>query len=374
MSIITTPNMSLTMPVVGQELGPAYATDVNNCLITVDKHNHTPGSGVFITPAAININSNLPFANYSATLLQSATFTPQPSPLAATLPNLGSVYVAGVDLYYNDVNGNQVRITQGGSVTGATGSITGLTSPASASYQSGSGTFVWQSNTNTSASMDNGPITIRNNTSGSNGVTVNPPTSIPTSYSMTLPPNNTTGTTAFLTYTTANQMQDTVAYPLQQTALAPRASGSTVGIGGIATSSQVSTFSTTSSSPVNVTGLTCTITTNGRPVMLLLQSYGTNSADFGIINTGTTQTTLSANFTILNGATPVCYQQATVTSQNGQFLNGDQLFIPVSVSQLDMTVNGTPGTYTYQVQLNINMGGGVYTAYLNRTQLIAYEI
>src|SRR5579859_5246417 len=129
----TTPNMNLVVPTVGVDPGPDYATNINNDLALIDSHTHAAGSGVPITPAAININSNLSFGNYSATNLQATQFTAQ-----TALSTLGAIYVIGVDLYYNDGNGNVIRITQSGSVTGSTGTITGLPSgTASASYSAG---------------------------------------------------------------------------------------------------------------------------------------------------------------------------------------------------------------------------------------------
>jgi len=76
------PNMSLIIPGVGNELGPTYASDINNSLSIIDGHNHTPGNGVQIPPAGLNINSNLPFLGNSATQLLSANFNSQASALS----------------------------------------------------------------------------------------------------------------------------------------------------------------------------------------------------------------------------------------------------------------------------------------------------
>lgn len=183
--VTTSPNMGLPVPQVGVTPGPAWATDINNSLNIIDAHDHTPGNGVPITPSAMNITSDLPFNNNNATLLRSTRYQVQSSPLSGG-SDLGATYVSGVDLYYNDGNGNQVRITQGGSVTGATGSITGLVSPASASYSSGTETFVWQSDVNKAANMDARSYVLRNATTSSNGLTLSAP-SLTSDYSLILP-------------------------------------------------------------------------------------------------------------------------------------------------------------------------------------------
>lgn len=172
--------MSLPIPTVGNESGPDYALDVNSALTIIDGHTHTPGSGLAITPAGLNINSALTFQNNPATGLQSSVYTAQSS-----LVTLQAVYVVGADLYYNDANGNVVRLTQGGSVAGSTGSISGLTSPASASYSAP--TFVWQSNSLTPANMDAGSYIFRNVSASSKGITVSAPNSLASNYSIILP-------------------------------------------------------------------------------------------------------------------------------------------------------------------------------------------
>lgn len=183
--VTTSPNMGLPVPQVGVTPGPAWAENINSSLNIIDAHDHTPGNGVAITPSAMDITSDLAFNNHNATLLRSTRYQTQSSPLSGG-SDLGATYVSGVDLYYNDGNGNQVRITQGGSVTGATGSITGLVAPASASYSSGSETFVWQSDVNKAANMDARSYILRNSTTSSNGLTLTAPT-LTSDYAITLP-------------------------------------------------------------------------------------------------------------------------------------------------------------------------------------------
>lgn len=183
MATTISPNMNLPIPVVGQEPGPDYASDINSSLTILDGHTHTAGSGVPITPDAINVNADLPMNNNSITDAEAITFNAQGSPSSTN----GSLSESGVDLYYTDGSGNQIRITQSGAIAGTPGSISGLTPPATAAYNSGSSTFIWQSAANTSASMDNGPVTIREVAVNAKGVTLTPVTSLASDYTLTLP-------------------------------------------------------------------------------------------------------------------------------------------------------------------------------------------
>lgn len=187
MSFTLSANMNLPIPGVGDEPGPQYAQDVNNSLTLVDQHNHTTGSGVQITPSGLNINSNLPINNNNLTLVRTIRFLSQSSALAG-ISDLGCLYEVGVDLFYNDGAGNQVRVTQGGALAGTPGSIANLVPPASASYVSGTQTFVFQSAANTSANIDGASIIVRKLVSGSPGITIAAPVSLSSDYTLTLPP------------------------------------------------------------------------------------------------------------------------------------------------------------------------------------------
>lgn len=182
---VTSPNMNLPVPTVGVDPGPDWANNLNSCLGAIDSHNHSPGQGVSISPSGLNISSDLPFNNNNATTLRSTRFQAQGSNL--NLPSdLGCLYVSGVDLFYNDENGNQIRITQSGSIVGTAGSISGLPSgTASVSYAAG--TYTFQSATNTPGAIASGPVSIGNSTVGSPTVTLAPNNAIASNYSLSLP-------------------------------------------------------------------------------------------------------------------------------------------------------------------------------------------
>lgn len=187
---MVTPYMSLLLPTVSVTLGPTYATENNTAFTTIDSHDHTSGKGVQVPSAGIGINSELSFAGFDATDLRSTRYSAQGSPLAL-VTDVGCLYVAGVDLYYNDGNGNQIQLTAGGALNAASiGGIGGdySTSTASVFYTNSSKTFGFWQDTNKSALIDVGTILLRrvDNTSSA-AITIAPSTSLASGYSIILP-------------------------------------------------------------------------------------------------------------------------------------------------------------------------------------------
>lgn len=183
----TTPsaNMNMPVPVVGTQPGPQYAININDCLTILDGHTHTPGSGVQITTAALDINADLTIGGNNLINVLSTRFNSQSGVLVGA-DDIGCVYEVLNDLYFNDGTGVAIRLTQNGAVAGTPGSIANLVSPASVSYVSSSSTFVFQSNTNTSAYLDASSIIIRNLVANSPGLTLEAPT-LSVDYTITLP-------------------------------------------------------------------------------------------------------------------------------------------------------------------------------------------
>lgn len=181
MASTISPNMNLVIPTVGSQPGPQYATNVNSSLTIIDGHDHSTGNGVQITPSGININAILSMNNQILSNIQALTLFAQVTP-----PGDLSIYASGDDLYYVDGSGNNVRITQSGSVAGASGTITGLPSgTASASFAAG--TFTFQAATATGANIDGASYILRNNTASSFGLTLSPPLAMGANYTLTLP-------------------------------------------------------------------------------------------------------------------------------------------------------------------------------------------
>jgi len=177
--------MLLPVPVVSIDPGPDWANNINSCLGIIDGHNHTTGQGVQITPAGIDINTDLPLNGNNLITARSVRFSPQ----SVTLSNpadIGCLYEVNADLYYNDGAGNQIRITQSGSVTGSSGTITGLPSgTASASYSAG--TFTFQSATNTPATLNVGNIIIGQEVPSGFNVTLETSPSQAANYALVFP-------------------------------------------------------------------------------------------------------------------------------------------------------------------------------------------
>lgn len=185
MAITNSPNMTLPIPGVGTEQGPDYAFDINSALTLIDQHDHSPGKGVQITPAGLNINNSLDMQVNNIINVKDIVFSPQSS--NSTL--LGLYVAPGTesptplgDLWFNDSAGNAVQITAGGAVNATIASIPG----ESFAF----GTFFWKqgAGSTTPANFDIGSITLRPNVAATTfGVTLSPPAGISSSFTINLP-------------------------------------------------------------------------------------------------------------------------------------------------------------------------------------------
>lgn len=265
--VINSPNMNLPVPIVGVDPGPQYAIDVNSCLTLIDQHDHTPGYGVQITPAGMDINTSLTFGGNFATDVGGIVLTAQLS-----TPDINTIYESGVDLFYVDGNGNNVRVTQNGAVAGTPGSIANLASPASASYVAADSTFVWQSDTSIAADMDFGSAIMRNLSPNSTySLTLQPPAALASNYSLTLPAIP--ASRSLLTIDTSG-------------ILAPMSGFPNVGSNGqIFTASSGSTdgvFWSNSTEPLNF-AVSCSVAANALTINLLTAGGSTPSAASPVI-------------------------------------------------------------------------------------------
>jgi hypothetical protein len=122
-------------------------------------------------------------------------------------------------------------------------------------------------------------------------------------------------------------------------------------------------FSTTSTTGVDVTGLSVTITTTGRPVALLLQPDG-DTVNPSYVGGASAASLLEATMYFLRGATVIT--RALV----GGPVPGT-VYVPPGV--LSFVDTPTAGTYTYKVQAKSDAGGNT-TVYVRRCKLVAYEL
>lgn len=380
-------NMNLPIPQVGVEPGPDWATDINDSLTIIDSHDHSTGSGVQITPDGLNINSDLTMGQNNLIDIKSLRLSEQNTPLAGS-SDLTCLYASGVDLYFNDGNGNQIQVTQNGGIAGSPGSISNLTSPASASYVAADSTFVWQSDTNVAANLDAGSLVLRNLTVNSKGLTLSPPNSMAANYSLVLPAlpvsqkfmaldasgnmsapwavdNSTIVIAANIVKVPASGItSNEIANDAVITAKIPD-QGVTrpkmIAVGQQISSSSGS-FQTTSTSYVDVTNLTVTITTTGRPVMLMVAPADTS--DDAYIGTTKASNQSISDFQIVRDSTVVSRYAMRVAATGATSVNLN--LPPSAIMYLD-----TPaaGTYTYKVQAKAD---GRVDAYL--CKLVAYEL
>jgi len=180
--------MNLNPPEVSVTTGPSWATDINTILTDqVATHNHTDGQGNLITPAAMNINADVPMADNNLTQVRTVRFADQAAEVTEA-DDLSALYTANGELYYKDDLGQNVQITDNGSIANTSnGGINGLPSgTATAGYVNG--TFTWRSSGVRYAGMANGPVEIfPDSDSPSFSATINAPTGLTASYDAYLP-------------------------------------------------------------------------------------------------------------------------------------------------------------------------------------------
>lgn len=384
----TTPNMSLVLPTVSTTVGPDWATQLNAAFSLIDSHDHSSGEGVPVTPAGMNISSNLTFNDFYATSVGSLRLTSQGATLA-TPSDVRALYSVNGDLYYNNSSGAAIQITSGGSVIAASDGIarsfsrtavasntiisaaatvsyydvdttTGVTFTLPAANAVSAGRFYEFKDTTGSAGTNNIVI----NRAGSDTIDGSTSFTIAANYGAIRLISDGTSKWAVsrpivdtdqirnLAVTTA-KINDGAVTQAKRAALGQQISAS------------CGTFSTTSTSYVDVTNLTVTITTTGRPVFIGVTSDGTsaNMATLAVSNASGTVT--ECYFKILRDSTDIAFYRLNNNSPTGSIaIRG-----PTSaISTLDVPA---AGTYTYKVQASVAAGS---TASFFSSKLYAFEL
>lgn len=418
--------MNLPVPVVGVDPGPDWAQNIVLCLMGltggggIDGHNHTPGNGTQIVLSSLGVNSAFSMQNYGLNLVGYLNLTPQISAIAT----LTSLFAVGNELFYNDGAGNHVQITSSGSVAGSAGTITGLPSgTASASYLSGSGTFQFQSATNTPANITAAAISIAQQTASPNSITLQSPNSLAGAYQLILP-NTLPASTSFLTLTsggvlsgsiatangitasnianntitasqianntiTATQIANAAITTTQISAsagiLGTQIASATIATANIAngavtvvkttpnlllSSSSTGSFSTGSATLVDVTNATLNtfpvLSSNGVQLLLIPVNALTSPASVEIVNGSGSPSNINATIAFLRNGTVLC--EFTLA---GAIVAGGSLVIPPGCcNYLDLAV--TPGNYVYKVQASVTGTGGA--VFVNNVILAGREI
>ena len=374
-NVIISPNMNLPVPIVGVEPGPDWAQDINSCMSAIDSHDHTSGQGVAITPAALNINADLPFTSggsyYNATSLRSVRFNNNAANLS-TASDLGCLYETNNDLYYNDGLGNQIRLTQNGTIAGTAGSITGLPSgTAGVAYTSLNGTYTFSQATSTAANLDAATLIIRYPgsypTPSGNYIALRAPSTLATGYAFTLPTNTPASNNNYLTSSTSGAITYSTSNDVAQ--LVTRSTGTTVGVLGVALSASSGTFQTTSTSQVDITNLSITITTSGRPVFIGLIADGSGTANnFIAAENATSSNIMRANFFFYRGSTQLSEYQV----QRRENVTTTGYFLAIPSSSLNIIDFPSAGTYTYKLRGSVTDASGRLWCYYSK--LVAYEL
>lgn len=329
----TTPNMLMNLPTVAVTTGTGYATQQNAALDVVDAHDHTSGKGVRVPASGIDVNADLPFGSNAATGLGSAQFTSQTVALTGIE---SALYFLDGDLYAIDGDGNAIQMTVGGVIaSGIVGNISGLTSPATAAYAAS--TFTWKSTANRYAVMAGGPVSLRRaDEDNPNAITMQPAASTAT-QTLTLPAAL-PGASAFVTVDSSGNFGYTPALSQGITKAMQAAVGQQVSASsGLATTSSA-TFA-------NLTNLTITITTTGRPILIMTQQDGSTAGAGFSVTTGPA----ALQFSVTGSATTSFGETAVIATQTA------------SPSAMQYLYAAAAGTYTIKVQGKTTAGS--LTAY-----------
>ena len=144
--------------------------------------------------------------------------------------------------------------------------------------------------------------------------------------------------------------------------------GTDPGAGGISKSTSSGTFSTSSSTLTDVTNVSTTITTTGRPVMVFLEPDGTtNPAE---LKSSRSASTNSAQYAILRDATTVGQAEITV---DGVSSSGSSS-LSHSPSGFMVIDDVAAGTYTYKLQAKVATTGSMPSVEVNYVRIVAVEL
>lgn len=388
--------MNLVLPVVGPNgtPGPNWAELLNQALDQIDQHDHSNGKGKQITPSGININQALEMNGNRLTEVLAVALQDN-----STSPNDSSlVYEFGGELFFNDLSGNKVQLTSNGQINVASlGTITGdySTSTADLTYSDASKTFIFKQSATATASVDHGPMKIYRNVASSHytlfqlsgsqsgNITLTLLASLPAS---TLPMKvSSAGVLEATQIVAADIASDavTTAKILDANVTAAKLATDSVTTGKIADgnvtrpklasvgqqiSASSGNFTTTSNTLVDVTNMSVTITTTGRPVMVMVMPaaplvgiFQANGINTGGLDYGPQMAwSVERGGTVVGGSGMILYQ-----------ISGAQLAeltIPGVFSVLDPVA---AGTYTYKFRVFSPATGPIK---VQNCVLVAYEL
>lgn len=184
----TLPNTGIVLPTLGGDSG-TWDEELNAALGNYDVHDHSPGNGVKIPTAGINIDADLTLAGFGLTNVKSVAFA-QVALLTAGSVTL-FVNTADHELYWRTNGGTNVKLTSGSSInTSLIGGIGGDYSTVGAhlNYDDANKRYTFQTQTNTWARLATGDVRIYEfNTSESVYVSLKAPAALAAPFEITLP-------------------------------------------------------------------------------------------------------------------------------------------------------------------------------------------
>jgi hypothetical protein len=361
---MTTPNMSLTLPLVSQTPGPTWASEINADLEIIDSHNHA-GVGALVPVAGLDINADLSLATHALTDATKVVLLDQ-----ASVATLGAIYAKSGDLYWRNGGGSEVRLTNGAAIDVASvNGINGLPDgSASVTYDDPSLSYEFVDSAGANAGILAGGIICDEIVLAPHNVTLN--TSAGTSaYTLNVPQTNVSAA-SFVTATSSGG-QTQLNYLTQANSIT-RSMQAAVG-------QQIGTYAASGpfSSGSNVLN-PVTLTTTGRPVVIGLQSPAGVGVPSFIRLTGDIagRYMVSVGIAVSSSSPPVGFTAGIYAYGNiAVYINllADPFEIPSSIIQ---GVYALPaGTYTFQPVVGVTSGpfGSASSVTVNG-QCYAYEL
>jgi hypothetical protein len=321
---VQTPNMNLQQPIIGQDSGLTWEQSTNSNADVIDAHNHSPGSGTQINPSGININSSLPFNNQKATTVAAVEFQDQ-----SAITDTTSAYTKSGNLFFRDGSGNEVQITSGGAVNATSSGISSGT--ATASFVSS--TLVVNADVNKPANVKGASLLMGNNVTSSHYLTLQPPAAMAADTTVTLP--SIPGSQSFMTIDTSGNMAG-------YASINQGITRSNLASVGQQVSSSSGSAQTASAVFVDVTNLSVSITSTGRPIIIMFIPDTSGNGYFGASNTGSG--TATAGFQLLRGVSTIA---ATIVAASSSASTGSIFVPPGCMNYIDVV---SAGTYTYKLQ------------------------
>lgn len=130
--------MDLIKPDVSGDVN-VWGSELNQSLDSIDSHDHSPGKGVRLTPASLNINSDLDFGGHNAFDIVGVQYNNNQVQTGSCM-----TYVSGGYLFFNNASGFPIQLTS--TTTLITSSSTRIKLPIVPAIQENSTLWNWSAN------------------------------------------------------------------------------------------------------------------------------------------------------------------------------------------------------------------------------------